>query len=123
MTSMPLSPPHYLRFVRALALVSGLAATSCSATVVSPDAHPDGMDTQDIASADGMSPDTIDTQDVASTDGMPPDTINPCSQCVCPMDRPDAGSVDAGLPNCFDHSFTQHCCAAIGPLPPPDLPA
>lgn len=85
--------PHYLRFARAVALVSVAAATpGCYASHLRPEDQPDA------AMADAGAPDTGG---------------NACSTCDCNLRGP--GSCDArGL-------FM--CCATLGPLSPPDLAA
>lgn len=89
----------FLGFARALALLGGVGAfPACSAAHLVEDAGPSDAGT-DVAVADA-----------------PADSPHPCSLCLC-----DWGT-DAGPGSCeaIGHS---ECCAEVGPLPPPDLPA
>jgi hypothetical protein len=91
----PRDPDHYLRFARALALVSLATAPGCYL------AHERPTDA-------GPQPDAF----VADTG-----PVNTCSTCMCagngPMPPPDS---------CEGRGLWQ-CCATLGPLAPPDLPA
>jgi hypothetical protein len=91
--------PHYLRFARALAFVSGLAAPGCYET------HARSAST-DAASDPGR-------------DGGRDVGGDPCDLCYCPdFDDPD------GRPACsWEDPETSICCPVVGPLSPPDLPA
>ena len=51
----------------------------------------------------------------SSTDAGLADAGIACTQCDC-------NSLDAGLPSCYSVGRSD-CCFAVGPLPPPDLPA
>lgn len=95
--------PHYLRFARALALVStvGGATAGCYAVHERPGDAPDAAGS-DAARADAAMPDT-----------GPPDTGDRCDQCSCYGSSP--------LPDCYTLDYYE-CCAVIGPLAPPDLP-
>lgn len=61
---------------------------------------------------------------VAPNDAGPvePDAFDLCATCTCTggLARFDAGA-DAGLPACETTPGAGICCAAIGPLSPPDL--
>lgn len=92
--------PHYLRFARAVALVSVAAsAPGCYAS------HQRGEERPDAARADASpQPDAA----------VLPDAGDPCLTCTCYRN---------GDPNsCEAHGFWQ-CCATLGPLPPPELAA
>lgn len=100
---MPTELPHFLRFARALALVSGVAVTGCGATVASQDVPP----TDNAVPSDGVvvapdrpmvdagiviAPDTGSPPGIsAPPDGATPDT-GPPPGIVAP---PDAGVSDA----------------------------
>lgn len=90
--------PHYLRFARAVALVS-VTATSpgCYAS------HVRIGDAPDAASPDA-----------ALADAGPPDAGgDPCATCACDYTGHDPASCEA--------QGHWQCCATLGPLPPPDL--
>lgn len=87
-----MTDPHYLRFVRTLALVSSIGGVGC------------GMSTTDTDAA------------VATADANAPDAFFDCASCDCGF-----STTDAGLPACGAEHVG--CCAAVGPLAPPDLAA
>jgi hypothetical protein len=93
--------PHYLRFARALALVSGIAAPGCAT-------HHEITPTTDAAPTDSAVAD-------AGTDAPPTD---PCSRCDCVF-----GGDTPPPPTSCEAMGTAYCCYAIGPLLPPELPA
>ncbi len=97
--------PHYLRFARALALVSTVgSAAGCHAV------HERPGDAPDAAVADArQGPDAV------VVDAGPPDTGDRCDQCDC-------YTSNGPLPNCSTVGYWE-CCAVVGPLAPPDLPA
>jgi hypothetical protein len=94
--------PHFLRFTRALALGATVIAAGCGANV-QPDTGPDAS-SNDVASADST---TVN--------------VDECSTCECSGIAPlDVATQDAGSrPMCTGALL--RCCAAIGPLPPPEL--
>lgn len=108
---------HHARFARALALVSTLGASAAGCY----EAHAIG------GSTDGAAPDAA-RPDSAAPDSAAPDSAAPDSALV------DAG-LDTGLTcETCDCSWTSPppensceaaglwmCCAAVGPLAPPDL--
>lgn len=92
-------PPRYLRFARALALVSGIAAPLSSG----------------CALQHGVTPDTGRVAD-AGTDAP---SVDPCSTCDCVFGSD--GVPDP--PNSCAAMGLYSCCYAVGPLSPPELPA
>ena len=85
--------PHYLRFARAVALVSLTTAPGCYASHLRPESVPDA----------------------ALADAGPPDTAPPtCASCNC--------NVRVGPTSC-DALGLSTCCLTLGPLPPPNLAA
>lgn len=93
----PRDPEHYLRFARALALVSLTTTPGCYLAHERPT---DG----------GPQPDAF------VADAGPPDTGDPCRTCECDY----SGNPN---PNSCETRGLWQCCAVIGPLLPPDLPA
>lgn len=98
--------PHFLRFTRTLALGSTIAAlaasTGCGSSVGA-----DSGNSQDI-------PTVSDATD-------PSDNFDPCSRCECRgFLPPDAMTAHPDWPACETLSSAV-CCAAVGPLPPPEL--
>lgn len=140
--------PHYLRVARALALVSGLAGLPACGSATTPgtedsgatheDSGASGGDSGMVASDSGPATDDAGGIDAGGADdasvgddaGSPADDAavadaghagdagDPCLSCVC------AGPVvaDAGPDTCESLGHFE-CCAVIGPLFPPDLPA
>lgn len=103
--------PHYLRFARALALVSGVAsACACSQSHGGDDASVAPVDAPAIPDAP---PVAVDAPLVFVDAG------NVCDICRCYLFEPDAGD---GAPDCTAIGAWD-CCPIEGPLPPPDLPA
>ncbi len=108
-----MTQPHYLRFARSVALVSGLG---CAAAGCGTATSPPGDAGSTLADTGGGGTDT----------GTPaPDTGTPvadagfdCTTCTCGLTADDAG-----LPFCSGDAILACNCAAIGPLFPPDLPA
>ena len=138
-----LSTPHYVRFARSLALLGGLGAMGCPESTTPPDAAmppSDAFGAQDAFSAEDAPVVLVDASSAedarGSTDAafVRPDAFsaedapqlsdagNVCDRCVCSGFGPaeDAGA-DAGAPDCFTVPGAEICCAAIGPLMPPDL--
>jgi hypothetical protein len=104
-----MNDPHYLRFVRTLALVSSIGGAGCGMATTPDDVGSTG---QDAATAADTGADAV----VVLVDADTPDTAFSCASCQCSF-----GGVDAGLPACEpDHTV---CCVAVGPLAPPDLAA
>lgn len=110
--------PHFLRFARALALVSGMAAPMAS-----------GCAMQHETDDTGSSPDTgslSDTGSVSDTGGASDTSVadagsdapEPCSVCECVF-----GGDGPPPPNSCEALGTPECCFAVGPLAPPELPA
>jgi hypothetical protein len=109
-----MTTPHYLRFAQALALVSGLAGVTACADSHAPDDA--GMESDGSVVADSGARDAGRRD--AGHDAGTPDAGFTCDMCGCWF------GVDAGpgsLPDC-DSTGHFECCAAIGPLFPPDLP-
>ncbi|MFO0684693.1 MAG: hypothetical protein U0234_21735 [Sandaracinus sp.] len=100
-------PPHYLRFARALALVSTVASTG-GAVAGCHAAHERPGDAPDAARPDAR-------VDAFAIDTGPPDTGDRCLQCEC-------YTMTGTLPSCQTLGYVE-CCAVIGPLAPPNLPA
>lgn len=86
---------HYVRFAQAIALVGGALTPGCYAAHVRPG------DAPDAAIADAATHDT--------------GPINPCASCDC--------NRGPGTPTSCQAMGHYECCATLGPLPPPDLPA
>lgn len=124
------STPHYLRVARALALVTGLAGLpACwasheadrvrprmdSGTTPTADAGPSGRDAGPRGRDAG--PPGMDAG--MMSDAGPADAGDVCATCFCPFIGPqDAG----GQPTC-ESVGAVNCCAVIGPLFPPNVPA
>lgn len=112
--------PHYVRFARAIALLGGLAGVSACAASTEldrSDAHVDA----DAARGDGGGDDDAGSAlaDAGALDaGAPVDSGHTCETCVCTFGT-DAGPVVS----CDSVGLEVPCCAAAGPLFPPDLPA
>ncbi len=120
--------PHYVRFARSLALLGGLGATAagCYGTSGAPDAAVGPM--QDAYSADDAPLARVDAYSavdapIAASDAPATDDANLCATCVCVggFYPEDAAGADAGGPDCYTIPGAEICCAAIGPLFPPDL--
>lgn len=117
-----MNEPHYLRFARALALVGSIGgATAGCGMATTPSATDGGGNGND---GGATQPDTGTT--VADT-GTPLDDAaiadaGPASDAYlfCDLTMCSCGFTadDAGLPPC-----DIGCCAAVGPLAPPNLPA
>lgn len=110
--------PHYLRFARSLALVSGLgcAAAGCGlATTPSGDAGGSATDTGGGATDTGTVVADAGT-DAGNDTGA--DAGFDCTTCTCGLTADDAG-----VPFCSGDAIILCNCAAVGPLSPPDLPA
>jgi hypothetical protein len=140
--------PHYLRFARSLALVGGASLVGCGGTTNTPDdaftapspdaffstdteGPPDtGTDAPSVSSDDAHVPPGVDAY-VASADDayvapddagpVEPDAFDVCTTCMCSGFTPFDAGTDAGLPACETTPGGFVCCAAIGPLSPPDL--
>lgn len=123
--------PRYVRFARSLALLGGIGAAACPGPMTNerdasrfagPDAFapPDSPTPDDDASV--VPPDAFVVADAARPHDAPtaPDAFDMCERCTC-SGRGGGGAPDAGLPDCFTVPGSEICCAAIGPLPPPDL--
>lgn len=102
------SAPHYLRVARALALVGGMSALGGCYSATSPEVEGDA----------GARRDAAPIADAGRDAGHDAGWVDACSSCVC------EGWVDGG-PDATGCESSGHweCCAAIGPLFPPDLPA
>lgn len=134
-----MTTPRYLRFARALALCSSLAALpACPSTTSGTDAGdepdvpstgtdapvtdapiatdtPEGTDAP-IATDGGTDEDASELADA----GEVQDAGDACSTCVC--FGPGGDDADAGRPGCETVGLDS-CCFAVGPLSPPELPA
>lgn len=108
--------PHYARFARSLALLGGLGAAGCSTSnTLDPDAAAgtDAARVEDaFAAADSATP---------SDDAAVAVDADLCATCGCFGFTPEDAGVDAGVPDCNTIPGAEICCAAIGPLFPPDL--
>ena len=91
-----------INFARALIVASGLVGlgSGCGRVGLTEPATDAGPNIVDAGS----------TTDAGLADGG-----IACTQCDC-------NSLDAGLPSCYSVGRSD-CCFAVGPLPPPDLPA
>lgn len=85
--------PHYLRFAQAIALVSGALTPGCYAS------HVRSADAPDAAMADAPMADT--------------GPVSPCATCDC--------NRGPATPNSCETQGHFECCAALGPLAPPEL--
>jgi hypothetical protein len=126
-----MTDPHYLRFVRTLALLSSIGGAGCGTSTTPGDAAttPDAASSPDtgtdaaVATVDTGTDAPIATVDtgtdapIATSDGgNDVDAFFDCATCSCGFT-----AEDAGLPSCDpDHAI---CCVAVGPLAPPDLAA
>lgn len=140
--------PRYLRFAQALALCSGLATVpACpSSTTLTVDSGPAGTDAPapaddapstgtdapvamdapspgaDAPSTGTDAPAPAEDAPVAVADAGELDGGDVCATCECTGLIPvDAG--EGGLPDCWTVPGAEICCAVIGPLSPPNLPA
>lgn len=111
-------PPRYLRFARALALVSGIAApmSGCSlAHQVDDVGTRDGGHDRDA----GPQNDAAPLPDVFVSDaGSDAPYVDPCLSCECVF----GGDLPPPPTSC-EALGTPECCYAVGPLNPPELPA
>jgi hypothetical protein len=105
--------PHFLRFAQSLALgASVTAALAGCGSSTSPDAS-----SPDVAQADTATPSDVAVDSTVTNDA------NPCASCQCVgLVPPDSQTGDSGVPACTGDQLGM-CCAAIGPLPPPELSA
>lgn len=130
--------PHYLRFARSLALVGvgGSLVVACGGTTntpddaftpPSPDAFVSSVDAfvspSDDAFAGADAPVATDAPILMAVDtgAVPDDAFDMCAACVCIGPGGGGGGDDAGRPDCNTVPGSEICCAAIGPLSPPDL--
>lgn len=123
--------PHYVRFARSLALLGGLGAltTGCPETTTPDDASSGGADAVASSHDAHVSP-TDDAHVDPTTDAyvhptndayaVADDAFNICDTCSCFGPGGD-GAVDAGVTDCTTLAGAEVCCAAVGPLAPPDL--
>jgi hypothetical protein len=97
--------PHYLRFARAAALVTGLATLpGCYASHV--------RDSDDAP--DAQAPDAAPIPDAAPVDAHRDDAfVDVCDTCECTFGTTDPTSCEA--------LGYWRCCPVVGPLSPPDL--
>jgi hypothetical protein len=117
--------PHYLRFVRVLALATGMAATGCGTSVApadasdapTPDVVADAADAPDVPAPDVVA-DGGDCPAVMPTTGTPcapPGLVceyppDPCTRSV--FCRSNGSGMNVWSPNCV-----------VGPLSPPEVTA
>lgn len=112
-----LDTPHYVRFARSLALLGGLGTTALGAVgCYGTSEPPDDAATQDAYSA-------VDAPVATNDAAVPTVDADLCATCVCVggFYPEDAAGADAGGPDCYTIPGAEICCAAIGPLFPPDL--
>lgn len=95
-TNHDVRAPHFLRFARAIALVSSVALPGCYLTHTLEETPP---------------PRDAGTRDAARVDAP----TDPCASCYDP--GACGGWEGPGREECI------RCCPVIGPLHPPDLPA
>ena len=137
-----MTTPRYLRFAQALALCSGLATVpACpSSTTMTTDSGPAGTDAPTLADVPTGIDAPITMGDDASTGTDAPGTTsdaatadapaladagdggNICETCMCVGPLPFDGGPGAP-PDCWTVPGAEICCAVIGPLSPPNLPA
>lgn len=99
-----------IKFVKALVVASGLAGLSGCGRVGLVDPPLPGGDAGQMTVADAG------RQDAGQLDsGIADAGALDCRSCAC-------FGIDAGLPACETVNRAD-CCFAVGPLPPPDLPA
>lgn len=122
-----MSSSRPINFVKALVLASGVSAlgSGCGRAELAPPGTDAGGAVADSGVGDAGSRDAgsrdAGSRDAGSGDaglgdaGAPDAGPFTCAQCICFL-------VDAGQPECTALGHAE-CCAAIGPLSPPDLPA
>jgi hypothetical protein len=100
-----MNTPHFLRFARSIALGAGVLVAGCGSST----------------SPDASSPDVSSPSDVSQMDSAAPSDANACASCYCTGLVPPDAQIDSGntLPECTGPLTA--CCAAVGPLPPPEL--
>lgn len=110
--------PHFLRIARALAMSAGVLSAAplagCASTTTGSDAA-----VADTANDTATTSDTVIVADTAA-----PLDADPCA-CVCTGNEaplPDGGTPPPP-PNACTNEQIGRCCAAVGPLPPPELSA
>jgi hypothetical protein len=135
---MAVTLPHYVRFARSLALLGLGATAACGGTTNTPDdaaVAADAFASIDAPSTSGDAPPGTTDAPIATTDApgtdapiamvddanVPADAFDVCASCTCTFPTPDDAGTDAGLPDCNTVAGGAICCAAIGPLFPPDL--
>jgi hypothetical protein len=119
-----------LRFARAIALITGLTGLpACSGAVSTPDSGNGGTDSGIVADSGHGGTDSgtpgEDAGQPGEDAGQPGEDAGPvadagtfdCSQCDCGFSGLDAGTT----PSCSSVGHEIDCCAAVGPLSPPDL--
>ncbi len=110
---MAQTDPRYLRFARALALVSGIAAPM-GGCAISHDVDDTGPDRDT-----GPQVDAAPIADVLVSDaGTDAPYVDPCLSCECVF----GGDLPPPPTSCEAQGHPE-CCYAVGPLSPPDLPA
>lgn len=97
-----MTEPHYVRFARALALVTAFGAPGCGTATTLPEGD------------SGAPNDAATIADSGADAGASFD----CTTCTCGLTADDAG-----VPFCTGDAVITCGCAAVGPLAPPDLPA
>ena len=124
-----MSTPHYVRFARSLALLGGLGAMGCPESNTGNDAatppSPDAFSIADAPVAPGEDAPVALADAFSAEDAPVPtdDAFDICTSCVCTGFAPDDAGIDAGAPDCLSVPGAEICCAAVGPLLPPDLAA
>ncbi len=126
--------PHYLRFARSLALVHGALVggslvVGCGTTNTPADAFtppsPDAFVSSDDAFVSPSDDAFVATDSpivmADDTGTVPNDAYDMCAACICIGPGGGGGGDDAGPPDCNTVPGSEICCAAIGPLSPPDL--
>ncbi|MFO0684414.1 MAG: hypothetical protein U0234_20340 [Sandaracinus sp.] len=110
-----MTEPHYLRFARALALVGSIGGASAGCGMATtPSGTDGGGGTTDTGSPQPDTGTTVDDAAIADA-GIETDAYLNCDMTMCSC---GLTATDAGLPEC-----DIRCCAAVGPLAPPNLPA
>lgn len=114
--------PHFLRIARALAMSAGVlsvgglsagALQGCASTTTNSDAA------TDTATDTATTSDTVTVADTSTSVDA-----DPCA-CVCTGNEaplPDGG-MPPPPPNACTNEQIGRCCAAVGPLPPPEMGA
>jgi hypothetical protein len=111
--------PHYVRFARSLALLGlGATALGCGGA----DAPPDAAAALDAPSSTTDAPSLMADASTTTEDAsVPLDAFDVCGTCSCVFPTAEDAGTDAGVLDCNTVEGGAACCAAVGPLFPPEL--